>query len=326
MEDYNKIHMPMYSFIPKPLEIEGKPHLSVFPYNVMIMRYKTDEAGNLISGKVIYNPDFESYRETSIFQSMLYQNSYGSGSGLFILYDKLRKSYIGVKYLKGECVGESSGMNWNDFFIHIGKLGIANGEPCEFQFVQPWQQQPMPPKKTRILTDPLLEYFKKASEDLLKQTGEHEPLIFCHGSKGNSRFSLNKFPSDYNERIRAVEWQGYNYARDPKAREHDGYPKYIFFVGITWESIYPEKNIKNGQIIKALSGNDPNRKEVLTIWGNNMAIDFYTICNREIIRDTDGSIIGIKGQEIPEGYCLMKCPFLDAFIAGYKAGRLSVSN
>jgi hypothetical protein len=123
-----------FGFIPHRLEIEDKPELNVFPFNVLFAQYKV-ENGKTISGSAVYEPDLGSYKQEGEMSSMEYHNIYGPANWLVVVYDKSRKSYHGNKIVNGKSVGEAGGSEWNMFFIHFTALGLANGERCMFDDV-----------------------------------------------------------------------------------------------------------------------------------------------------------------------------------------------
>jgi len=124
----------LYSFIPKKLEIEGRPELSVFPFNVMFMRFK-NENSKRIAGSAVYDPDLNSLQRGADKWSMRYNNAYGGDNWLTIEYDVVNKSYHGKKFVNNECVGTTYGQEWKGFFIHFTILGLSNGERCKFEAV-----------------------------------------------------------------------------------------------------------------------------------------------------------------------------------------------
>ena len=120
------------AFIPHRLEIEDRPELNVFPFNVLFAQYKV-ENGKTISGDALYEPDLGSYKQEENVSSMEYHNIYGPANWLVIQYDKAKQSYLGKKFVNGESVGWAVGMNWKMFFIHFTALGLSNGERCELE-------------------------------------------------------------------------------------------------------------------------------------------------------------------------------------------------
>jgi hypothetical protein len=123
-----------YGFVPHRLEIETRPELNVFPFNVMFMQFMI-ENGKTISGTALYEPDFGSYKQDGEVSSMEYHNKYGPANWLVIEYDRAEQSYIGKKFVNGGPVGEGYGKEWNMFFVHFTALGLANGERCMFDDV-----------------------------------------------------------------------------------------------------------------------------------------------------------------------------------------------
>lgn len=124
----------LYGFIPKELQIEGRPELNVFPFNVLFMRFK-QEGGKTISGSAVYNPNIDSLQQGVDKWSLRYNNAYGGNHWLIIEYDIVNKSYHGKKFVNGKCVGITDGLEWKGFFIHLTMLGLSNGEQCRFEAV-----------------------------------------------------------------------------------------------------------------------------------------------------------------------------------------------
>ena len=120
-----------FGFVPHRLEIEGRPELGFFPFNVMFLQYKM-EGEVRVTGTAIYEPDLESFRQESDVWSMGYHNAYGGTGRLVIEYYPEQKRYEGTKFVHGEEVGSAGGTEWNMFFVHFTALGLANGERCMF--------------------------------------------------------------------------------------------------------------------------------------------------------------------------------------------------
>ncbi len=124
----------LFGFIPHQLEITERPELSVFPFNVMFAKYKT-EAGKTIMGSAVYEPDLASLKQEKDKWSMCYHNAYLGKSRLSIEYDLIKKSYLGKKFVNDALVGSAIGAEWKMFFVHFTALGLSNGEKCEFKTV-----------------------------------------------------------------------------------------------------------------------------------------------------------------------------------------------
>ncbi len=124
-------------FIPSRLEIEGKPNLSFFPYNVFIMRY-CNYQGKPATASVTYNPAFETLKESEAEQSMDYLNIYNPIFRLHIIYKKQKGSYSCEKYQGNKLLGISGGSSWNGFFTHVGLLEFEIGETCFFEPIPEW--------------------------------------------------------------------------------------------------------------------------------------------------------------------------------------------
>src|SRR3990167_5410226 len=61
------------SFIPGPLEIDGRPELSYFPQNILFSRLYS-EAGRNYAARATYLPVLETYRQLGSTKRMVYLN------------------------------------------------------------------------------------------------------------------------------------------------------------------------------------------------------------------------------------------------------------
>jgi len=124
-----------YSYVPKHLEIPGKPELNKFPFNVLFASFAVKDGKNIM-GSALYEPDFYTYEKKGDLCLMRYHNVYNvdkNVSYLIIAYDEKNKIYRGNKYVNHELVGETEGRDdWNEFFIHFTMLGLSKGERCKF--------------------------------------------------------------------------------------------------------------------------------------------------------------------------------------------------
>lgn len=123
-----------FGFIPHRLEIEDRPDLNVFPFNVLFAQYKV-ENGKTIMGSALYEPDLGSFQRNGEKSSMHYHNIYGGKSWLIIEFDPVKKSYLGTKIVDEKNAGMATGVEWNMFFAHFTALGLTNGEKCKFEEV-----------------------------------------------------------------------------------------------------------------------------------------------------------------------------------------------
>lgn len=123
-----------FGFIPHPLEIDERPDLRVFPFNVLFAQYKVED-GKTIMGSALYEPDLGSFRQEGEKSSMHYHNIYGGKSWLVIEFDSAKKSYLGKKTVDDKNAGMAIGAEWNMFFAHFTALGLTNGEKCKFEEV-----------------------------------------------------------------------------------------------------------------------------------------------------------------------------------------------
>jgi hypothetical protein len=120
-----------FSFIPKRLEIKERPELNIFPFNVLFGRNKSKD-GKMIMASALYEPDIMSFKKAGNEWSMNYHNVYGGNSWLSIVYDEVKNSYVGTKFINGESSGMAFGGQWDMFFIHFTMLSVAKGEMCKF--------------------------------------------------------------------------------------------------------------------------------------------------------------------------------------------------
>jgi len=123
-----------FGFIPKRLEIEGRPELGAFPFNVLFASW-TVKDGSRIMGSAIYEPDLASYKREDGKCEMRYQNAYGGDCRLLIAYNEVKKDYFGEKFVNGKSAGMAMGVEWKMFFVHFTALGLTAGERCSFETV-----------------------------------------------------------------------------------------------------------------------------------------------------------------------------------------------
>ena len=71
----NGIYKSYVGFIPHRLDVEGRPELNEFPYNVLYVSYRRVH-GIDISGSALYEPEIESYRISGQLKILDYKNIY----------------------------------------------------------------------------------------------------------------------------------------------------------------------------------------------------------------------------------------------------------
>lgn len=119
-------------FVPKRLEIEGRPELNNFSLNIMFMSVcKADDNHQTIL-TVIYLPDFATYRENDKEQRMKYFNSLDKSRKFWleIIYSKEKRSYTGNKFCGKKFIGGADGKEWDIFFVHLTLLGVSQNTPA----------------------------------------------------------------------------------------------------------------------------------------------------------------------------------------------------
>lgn len=121
------------AFVPNKLEIDGRPELSIFPFNVLFHGFAIKD-NKLWSAYALYEPELDSYKEEDGKQKMKFTNKYGADCWLEIIYDKKEQRYEGTKHIGNDLNGQAFGRNnWNLFFIHLTMLGLGEGEACMFE-------------------------------------------------------------------------------------------------------------------------------------------------------------------------------------------------
>lgn len=127
-----------FAFIPRPLAVEDRPELSVLPLNVLYVSMANID-GVDTSATSLYEPNFTSYRKNKRTQCMRYYNTYRESDYIDITYFYSEKRYEGVKYVKGIEILSAYGKDWQTFFVHLTMNGLAKGEGCIFEPMEPQQ-------------------------------------------------------------------------------------------------------------------------------------------------------------------------------------------
>lgn len=137
--DNNK-ELGFVGFLPKPLRLENKPELSVFPFNVLIGRH-TVRNGKQALGTALYEPDLSSLEiDENKNLILVYKNRYDHRYILKIYLDKSLKKRTCEKYREKDLVATASGIldwekqdeSWKQFFMQVALIGLDNGETCHF--------------------------------------------------------------------------------------------------------------------------------------------------------------------------------------------------
>ncbi|MFC1649568.1 hypothetical protein ACFL2C_02515 [Patescibacteria group bacterium] len=129
-----KVYRNRYGFVPHRLEIEERPELSDFPFNVLFVNFFLKDNKDF-SATALYEPEIESYSVNKEEKSLDYRNIYGHEDLLTIV--KRKKSWSGVKVIKNERVLWADGPKWNLFFAHLTMNGLSKGERCKFKCLYP---------------------------------------------------------------------------------------------------------------------------------------------------------------------------------------------
>ena len=115
------------AFVPKRLEVPGRPELSNFPFNILFGAIRSLSDDNSAIETAEYLPDIESFKQDGVEQKMKYYNKHDNRRYYWaeIIYDTSNKGYVGFKYRGKKSVGGASGSHWGGFFAHFTILGIA---------------------------------------------------------------------------------------------------------------------------------------------------------------------------------------------------------
>lgn len=123
-------------YIPKPLKLENKPELNIFPFNVLMGKYMYRN-GEIVFGHIVYEPDLSSLgADDEDNLAMNYINHYDRRFYLKMIVENDMKSRKCIKYKEDEIVGESGAVidpdneenSWKIFFAHVALIGFADGE------------------------------------------------------------------------------------------------------------------------------------------------------------------------------------------------------
>lgn len=129
-----KVLAPRFGFIPKRLEVEGRPELSDFPFNILFMSFLVVRGVDM-SATALYEPDTETYLDDFEKRSMTYRNKYGSGNKVIV--SKYADRWEGAKTVNGKVILLACGKTWKQFFVHLTIAGLSDGEKCSFERLQP---------------------------------------------------------------------------------------------------------------------------------------------------------------------------------------------
>jgi len=118
----------LIGFIPKPLAITDKPELSVFPEK---LHFLSLEQGNDASDYYysVYLPDLSTYRKAKGEQILTYYNVLNQDINEWrvdILYNKRKRLWTGNKYYKKRIMTSALGRDWENFFYHLGRMGVVS--------------------------------------------------------------------------------------------------------------------------------------------------------------------------------------------------------
>lgn len=118
-----------YLYIPRRLDVVGRPELSVFSVNVLLVSVRI-VGGRPQTGEALYEPDLSTFSARGIRSWLSYRNVYGSRASMRITFDAASHTWHGARFIDGRVVDEATGGSWQSFFLNFTALGLLHGEPC----------------------------------------------------------------------------------------------------------------------------------------------------------------------------------------------------
>ncbi len=135
MMEVNNNQTQGFGFVPKKLEIEGKPELSEFPLNILFANFYREQGVNM-SATALYEPDLDTYNGKSDEKNMVYRNIYNPEN--IVVITKCLDHWEGLKVVNGTFVLlKTVGKTWEEFFSRLTIVGLSDGEKCGFVRLQP---------------------------------------------------------------------------------------------------------------------------------------------------------------------------------------------
>ena len=119
-------------FVPRRLEIKGRPELINFSLNVLFASY-TEINGHTVMCSSLYHPDLSSFKKKGGKQKMYYRNEYNPEDWLEIIYNTKTGYYEGQKYCHNKKAIRTFGVGWQGFFQHFTMFGLSKGETCLYE-------------------------------------------------------------------------------------------------------------------------------------------------------------------------------------------------
>lgn len=133
MEDKITTELPRYGFIPSKLEVEGRPELSDFPFNILFMSFLAVKGVDM-SATALYEPDTKTYLEDAEKRSVVYKNKYGPENEVVVT--RYGDRWEGAKTIDGKVVLLAYGKTWKQFFVQLTIVGLSKGEKCYYEILK----------------------------------------------------------------------------------------------------------------------------------------------------------------------------------------------
>jgi len=128
MEEREKQRLQRFGFIPKKLEVEGRPELSLLPLNILFVNFFSQKGINM-SASSLYEPDIETFMGGVMGVRMTYRNIYNPEN--VIILTRKRSGWEGKKIIDSKAVLIQEGKDdWNHFFGNFTANGLSEGEDC----------------------------------------------------------------------------------------------------------------------------------------------------------------------------------------------------
>lgn len=166
-----------------------------------------------------------------------------------------------------------------------------------------------PPRPSRFTLEDIT---RLAKESALKQ-GQHIPTVVVEGSLQPVYAQFKEFPGTHEERLNRLFAAGYSLAEEGQV----GNLKQVFFISEGWLSTRV-----TGTLPDVPPSQDPNRQEVLIISCLQILGHKTRIRLLEMLRNSAGKLIGLRELDLDQDERAdAENPLLDAFVAGFHAGR-----
>jgi hypothetical protein len=150
----------------------------------------------------------------------------------------------------------------------------------------------------------------RTAEQLMVEHGHHAPIVVVEGSQESLVVEIADLPSNWEKKVGRVMATGYTAGRAGRVGEL----RQVFFIAEAWMSVGTQEKLPSVPPSK-----DPNRQEVLVISGRAAAKRQTDLVMFKVLRDPQGRLRGLQECSMDKGTAAS--PLLEAFVAGFTAGR-----